>query len=104
MAEHIDPVCGMSVEEKDAAGLAEYKGTTYYFESEDCITKFNEHRNSMQTNPKEELSRCQADSYFARRSRNRADHQPVVPWRRDDLELVVALWLRKRSRTLATIW
>ncbi len=43
MAEHIDPVCGMSVEEKDAAGLAEYKGTTYYFESEDCITKFNEH-------------------------------------------------------------
>lgn len=43
MAEHIDPVCGMSVEEKDAAGLAEYQGMTYYFESEDCITRFNEH-------------------------------------------------------------
>ncbi|MBA2702236.1 MAG: YHS domain-containing protein [Blastocatellia bacterium] len=43
MAEHIDPVCGMSVEEKDAAGLAEYEGTTYYFESEDCISRFNLH-------------------------------------------------------------
>ncbi|MDQ5845920.1 MAG: YHS domain-containing protein [Acidobacteriota bacterium] len=43
MAEHIDPVCGMTVEEKDAAGLSEYKGTTYYFESEDCISRFNEH-------------------------------------------------------------
>ena len=43
MAEHIDPVCGMSVEEKDAAGLSEYKGTTYYFESEDCISRFNLH-------------------------------------------------------------
>lgn len=43
MAEHIDPVCGMSVEEQDAAGFSEYKGTTYYFESEDCINKFNEH-------------------------------------------------------------
>ena len=43
MAEHIDPVCGMSVEEKDAAGFAEYEGTTYYFESEDCISRFNLH-------------------------------------------------------------
>lgn len=43
MANHIDPVCKMQVEERDAAGLSEYKGTTYYFDSEECLRKFNEH-------------------------------------------------------------
>ena len=43
MANHIDPVCGMQVEEKDAAGLSEHDGATYYFDSEECMSKFNEH-------------------------------------------------------------
>ena len=43
MANHIDPVCGMQVEEKDAAGLSEHQGTTYYFDGEECMTKFNQH-------------------------------------------------------------
>lgn len=42
MANHIDPVCGMPVEEQNAAGLSEHKGTTYYFDSEECLGKFNQ--------------------------------------------------------------
>lgn len=37
-----DPVCGMTVEEADAAATSEYKGTTYYFCSEDCKEEFDE--------------------------------------------------------------
>lgn len=43
MPSHIDPVCGMRVEEQDAAGLSEYKGRTYYFDSEECMKRFNQH-------------------------------------------------------------
>ena len=38
--EFIDPICGMQVEEQDAAGRAEYEGTTYYFCSPACQRKF----------------------------------------------------------------
>jgi len=33
----------MPVEEKDAAGLSEHGGVTYYFDREECMTKFNLH-------------------------------------------------------------
>ena len=36
-----DPVCGMTVEEKDAAATSEYKGATYHFCSEACKQKFD---------------------------------------------------------------
>lgn len=35
-----DPVCGMLIEEKDAAGMAEYKGKTYYFHTTECNAAF----------------------------------------------------------------
>ena len=35
-----DPVCGMLIEEKDAAGIAEYKGKTYYFHTTECNAAF----------------------------------------------------------------
>lgn len=35
-----DPVCGMTVDEKAAAGTAVYAGATYYFCSENCLRKF----------------------------------------------------------------
>jgi Cu+-exporting ATPase len=38
--EFIDPICGMQVKEQDAAGRAEYEGTTYYFCSPACQRKF----------------------------------------------------------------
>lgn len=36
----IDPVCGMTVDEKSAAGTAVHAGTAYYFCSENCLHKF----------------------------------------------------------------
>ena len=35
-----DPVCGMQVDEKNAAGQAEHEGKTYYFCSEGCLKAF----------------------------------------------------------------
>ncbi|MDP3296358.1 MAG: heavy metal translocating P-type ATPase [Thermodesulfovibrionia bacterium] len=36
-----DPVCGMTIEEKDAVGTSEYKGTTYYFCAKPCKEDFD---------------------------------------------------------------
>ena len=36
MAMNIDVVCGMKVEEEDAAATSEYLNRTYYFCSEEC--------------------------------------------------------------------
>ena len=35
-----DPVCGMEVDEKKAAGKTNYKGKTYYFCNERCKIAF----------------------------------------------------------------
>jgi Cu+-exporting ATPase len=35
-----DPVCGMDVEEKNAAATTAYKGKTYYFCAPACETTF----------------------------------------------------------------
>jgi YHS domain-containing protein len=36
-----DPVCGMSVDEKKAAGSSTYTAKTYYFCSASCKTDFD---------------------------------------------------------------
>ena len=36
-----DPVCGMTVQEKDAPVRTTYSGKNYYFCSNDCFQKFN---------------------------------------------------------------
>jgi YHS domain-containing protein len=36
-----DPVCGMQVDEKKAAGKSEFQGQTYYFCSPGCKTAFD---------------------------------------------------------------
>jgi P-type Cu+ transporter len=35
-----DPVCGMQVDPKSAAGQAQYQGKTYYFCAAGCKAKF----------------------------------------------------------------
>lgn len=35
-----DPVCGMQIDEKKAAGTGSHKGRTYYFCSASCKAKF----------------------------------------------------------------
>lgn len=42
MANQTDPVCGMQIEESEAAGQSEYQGRTYYFCSTSCKEKFDE--------------------------------------------------------------
>jgi Cu+-exporting ATPase len=37
-----DPVCGMMIDEKTAAGHSEYQGRTYYFCAPVCKTKFDQ--------------------------------------------------------------
>ncbi|MEJ2695745.1 MAG: heavy metal translocating P-type ATPase [Candidatus Sulfobium sp.] len=37
-----DPVCHMTIEDKEAAGTSTYKGNTYYFCSKPCKEKFDE--------------------------------------------------------------
>lgn len=38
----IDPVCGMEIEEAEAAASRTYKGKTYYFCSQACREKFDQ--------------------------------------------------------------
>jgi Cu+-exporting ATPase len=38
--QHIDPVCGMTVEPAEAAGSSEYRGQTYYFCHPSCLERF----------------------------------------------------------------
>jgi len=40
MAEHLDPVCGMTIEEEDAVGSHEHEGIRYYFCAESCLDRF----------------------------------------------------------------
>lgn len=37
-----DPVCGMQVDEAQAAGRSEYQGQTYYFCSASCKQQFDQ--------------------------------------------------------------
>lgn len=36
-----DPVCGMGIEENEAAGKSDYKGSTYYFCCSECKETFD---------------------------------------------------------------
>jgi len=42
MTLEVDPVCGMKVDPKSAAGTYEYKNKTYYFCNTHCLDKFSE--------------------------------------------------------------
>jgi YHS domain-containing protein len=37
-----DPVCGMQVNEQQAAGKTDYQGQTYYFCSSNCNQQFDQ--------------------------------------------------------------
>jgi Cu+-exporting ATPase len=39
----VDPVCGMTVDEKKPAAISKYKGMSYYFCSDGCRKKFDKH-------------------------------------------------------------
>ena len=37
---HVDPVCGMTIEEADAVGTLQHNGVTYYFCNPSCLERF----------------------------------------------------------------
>ena len=37
---HLDPVCGMTIEEADAVGTHQHDGVTYYFCCKGCHDRF----------------------------------------------------------------
>ena len=37
-----DPVCGMMIDEKTAAGTSEYQGQIYYFCAQSCKDRFDQ--------------------------------------------------------------
>jgi len=39
---HIDPICGMEVDEQQAAAKSEHQEQTYYFCSQGCKSKFDQ--------------------------------------------------------------
>ena len=45
---HLDPVCGMTIDEVDAVGTHEHDGVTYFFCNPSCLERFK-------SNPKEFL-------------------------------------------------
>ena len=51
----IDPVCGRGVVEVDAVAVREYRGRTYYFDSQACAFSFDAH-------PEDYRRRAQAES------------------------------------------
>lgn len=42
MATQKDPVCGMQVDDRNAAGRSNFQGQDYYFCSQDCKKKFDQ--------------------------------------------------------------
>ena len=47
----IDPVCGMEIDPKTAAGKSEYQGKTYYFCSMGCKKSFDKEPQKYVSNP-----------------------------------------------------
>jgi len=41
-ATHIDPVCGMEIEEADSVGTVDYRGVKYYFCADSCLERFKQ--------------------------------------------------------------
>ena len=39
---HLDPVCGMTIEEQDAVGSQHYDGVTSYFCAPSCLERFKD--------------------------------------------------------------
>src|SRR5260221_598403 len=39
---HVDPVCGMTIDEEDAVGTYAHNGVTYYFCADSCLERFKQ--------------------------------------------------------------
>src|SRR5471030_1515287 len=39
---HVDPVCGMTIEEEESVGTVDHDGVRYYFCAESCLERFRD--------------------------------------------------------------
>ena len=65
---HLDPVCGMTIDEVDAVGTHQHDGVTYFFCNPSCLERF-------QNNPQEFL-----DPVITGAPRRRRERPSSVRW------------------------
>jgi Cu+-exporting ATPase len=51
---HVDPVCGMTIEEDESVGTVDHHGVRYYFCAQSCLDRFKENPSEF-LNPREEV-------------------------------------------------
>ena len=49
---HVDPVCGMTIEEEESVGTVDHDGVRYYFCAQDCLDRFTQNPSEF-LNPRE---------------------------------------------------
>ncbi len=72
VSEHIDPVCGMSVDPESAAANQDYNGQTYYFCSASCVEKFRQAPQKYVGEPTRDVHRDPYGGWTSRRRMRRA--------------------------------
>src|ERR1700720_1831925 len=82
--EHVDPVCGMTIEEEESVGTVDHDGVRYYFCAQSCLERF-------ERSPSEFLN-------------PRAAPAPCIPRScRSDLERVLSAgWRSSRASSRST--
>src|SRR5215204_5606790 len=71
-----DPVCGMSVDPKNAAGKYDYEGCTYQFCSKHCLTKFSEAPEKYVKQPHEDTAHLAGVAPHTVEQTHTAPHSP----------------------------
>jgi Cu+-exporting ATPase len=59
---HVDPVCGMTIEEEESAGTVDHDGVRYYFCAQSCLDRFKENPSEF-LNPREEVEAVAGAEY-----------------------------------------
>jgi Cu+-exporting ATPase len=60
---HLDPVCGMTIEEEDAVGSVVHEGTKYFFCNQSCLEQFqSDPARFLTTTPSDRAARAAADA------------------------------------------
>ena len=77
---HKDPVCGMAVDEKQAAATSEYKGKTHYFCAESCKQRFDQSPEKFLTGSTDQHT-APAGEKTVQRTKKEGGHRIIIPIR-----------------------
>jgi Cu+-exporting ATPase len=73
-----DPVCGMEVDEKDAAATSSYKGKTYYFCAQNCKERFDKSPGKYLNGAREQHT-AQADEAAEQEEGKKSGQRVIIP-------------------------